>query len=251
MLISATALPPWRTLGLGVLAILCATALAVVHRPLPWIPGETLQFPFLYVIGIWAAVLLGIAFSAVYAWRVAEEARVLAEALAATELVLAREQHLSQLDGLAAAAAHELGTPLATIALVVKEIERLADKDGPFADDIVLLREQVERCRNILSTLTSLSDEEVGPLDRLTLSHLVEEVAAPHRVLGVPIEVAKQRRGRRAGLPPQSGPHLQSRQHRRQRRRFRGRNGARRAALERRHGRARGARRRRWASRPK
>jgi two-component system sensor histidine kinase RegB len=195
VLISATALMPWRTLGLGILAILCATALAVVHRPLPWIPGQTLQLPFLYVVGIWAAVLLGIAFSAVYAWRVAEEARVLAEALSATELVLAREQHLSQLDGLAAAAAHELGTPLATIALVVKEIERLADKNGPFADDIVLLREQVERCRNILSTLTSLSDEEVGPLDRLSLSHLVEEVVAPHRVLGVPIEVVKHGEG--------------------------------------------------------
>ena len=68
------------------------------------------------------AVLLGIAFIGVYAWRVAEEARQLAEALAATELVLAREQHLSQLDGLAAAAAHELGTPLATIALVAKEL---------------------------------------------------------------------------------------------------------------------------------
>ena len=78
----------------------------------------------IYRAGIWIAILLGLAFIGVYAWRVAEEARQLAQALAATELVLAREQHLSQLDGLAAAAAHELGTPLATIALVAKELER-------------------------------------------------------------------------------------------------------------------------------
>ena len=65
-----------------------------------------------------------IAFTGIYAFRVAEEARLLANALAATELVLQREQHLSALDGLAAAAAHELGTPLATIALVAKEMER-------------------------------------------------------------------------------------------------------------------------------
>ena len=70
-----------------------------------------------------------IAFTGVYAFRVAEEARLLANALAATELVLQREQHLSALDGLAAAAAHELGTPLATIALVAKEMERTLGND--------------------------------------------------------------------------------------------------------------------------
>jgi two-component system sensor histidine kinase RegB len=123
VLISATALPPERTLVLGLLAIGCATLLVLIHRPVPWFPGEHLTLPFLYVTGIWTAILLGMAFTGVYAWRVAEEARQLAQALAATELVLAREQHLSQLDGLAAAAAHELGTPLATIALVAKELD--------------------------------------------------------------------------------------------------------------------------------
>ena len=86
--------------------------------------------------GIWTAILLGTAFTGIYAWRVAEEARQLAQALAATELVLAREQHLSQLDGLAAAAAHELGTPLATIALVAKELDHDLPKGGPVAEDL-------------------------------------------------------------------------------------------------------------------
>ncbi|MDJ1158814.1 ActS/PrrB/RegB family redox-sensitive histidine kinase [Chelatococcus sp. SYSU_G07232] len=192
VLISATALPPGRTLVLGILAVISATALVFYHRPLPWIPGETLQLPFLYVAGIWCAILLGLAFTGVYAWRVAEEARDLAAALTATELVLAREQHLSQLDGLAAAAAHELGTPLATITLVAKELSRLAPKEGPFTEDIALLRDQVDRCREILGKLTSLSTEEAGPLEHMTLSHLIEEVAGPQRPFGVPITVVRQ-----------------------------------------------------------
>src|SRR5918998_1067615 len=189
VLISATALPPERTLVLGLLAIGCATLLAIVQRPLPWYAGEQLNLPFLYLTGIWTAILLGTAFTGVYAWRVAEEARQLAQALAATELVLAREQHLSQLDGLAAAAAHELGTPLATIALVAKELDLQAPKDPAMAEDIKLLREQVERCRGILAKLTSLGEDQSEILDTMKLGHLIEELAAPQRSFEVVIEV--------------------------------------------------------------
>jgi len=190
VLISATALPPERTLILGLLAVGCATLLALDHRPVPWSPAQKLDLPFLYVSGIWTAILLGTAFIGVYAWRVAEESRQLAQALAAIELVLAREQHLSQLDGLAAAAAHELGTPLATIALVVKELERQAPQDAAMAEDIGLLREQIDRCRGILAKLTSLSADRTEILDAMTLSHLIEEVVAPQRSFDVEIEVA-------------------------------------------------------------
>jgi two-component system sensor histidine kinase RegB len=189
VLISATALKPERTLGLGLLAVGSASLLVLAHRPLPWFPGQTFTLPFLYVSGIWTAILLGTAFTGIYAWRVAEEARQLAQALAATELVLAREQHLSQLDGLAAAAAHELGTPLATIALVAKELNHALPQDGPVADDLKLLREQVERCRTILTKLTSMGEEQGGFLETVSLSHLVEEIVAPQRALGVDIEV--------------------------------------------------------------
>ena len=105
-----------------------------------------------------------IGFIGVYAWQITEEGRQLAEALAATELVLAREQHLSQLDGLAAAAAHELGTPLSTISVVAKELERALEPNSPHADDVRLLREQSQRCRDILAKLTELSTGE--PFDR-------------------------------------------------------------------------------------
>jgi two-component system sensor histidine kinase RegB len=140
------------------------------------------------MLAVWLSLLVALAFIGAYAWQVAEEARLLAEALAATELVLAREQHLSQLDGLAAAAAHELGTPLSTIAVVIKELERTLGPGSPHADDIKLLREQARRCRDILGKLTELSTSS-GPFDRMKLSGLIEEVVAPHRDFGVTIEV--------------------------------------------------------------
>jgi len=108
------------------------------------------------MVGVWLSILLAIGYIGVYTWQVAEEARQLSDALAATELVLAREQHLSQLDGLAAAAAHELGTPLSTITVVVREIERALDPKSPHADDVKLLREQAQRCREILAKITEL-----------------------------------------------------------------------------------------------
>jgi two-component system sensor histidine kinase RegB len=190
VLISATALPPRMTLMLGVFAALCATALVFLHYPLPWAGNEPLVLPPLYILGIWLSILLAIGFIGVYAWQIAEESRQLADALAATELVLAREQHLSQLDGLAAAAAHELATPLSTIAVVARELERALGPESAHADDVRLLREQTQRCRDILAKLTELSTQAPGePFDRTKVSALIEEVIAPHRNFGVDIDV--------------------------------------------------------------
>jgi two-component system sensor histidine kinase RegB len=187
VLISATALPPRMTLLIGVFAVLCATLLIFVHHPLPWDSEETLELPEKYVFAVWLSILLAIGYIGVYTWQVAEEARQLSDALAATELVLAREQHLSQLDGLAAAAAHELATPLSTITVVVREIERALEAGSPYAEDVKLLREQAQRCREILSKITELPTAE--PFDRVPLSALIEEAAAPHRHFGVSIGV--------------------------------------------------------------
>lgn len=189
VMISATSLTPRLTMVLGGLAVVCSTLLVLWHLPLPWFPGVGLDMPYLYVVGMWFSVLLGLGFIGVYAWRVADESRLLSDALTATELVLAREQHLSQLDGLAAAAAHELGTPLATIALVAKEMERNATPGHPFAEDIRLLRSQVERCREILGKLASLGQAEGVPFDRLPLSQLIEEAVAPNRDFGIALRV--------------------------------------------------------------
>ena len=188
--VSASTLPIRITIALGALAVLCATLLTTFHYPLPWFHHRPLVLPFPYVMGVWAAVVSGILFIGLYSWRTAEESRRMAEALAAAEMVLAREQRLSALDGLAAAAAHALGTPLATIAVVTKELIRDAKESDPHYDDVVLLRAQAERCREILANLAGSGEQQDIILSRLTLSHLIEEVVDPHRLMAVPIEVA-------------------------------------------------------------
>jgi two-component system sensor histidine kinase RegB len=190
VLLSATALPPRFTLMLGGFAVACATVLVFAHYPLPWDSEDPLQLPPIYMMGVWLSILLGMGFIGVYAWQITEESRQLADALAATELVLAREQHLSQLDGLAAAAAHELGTPLSTISVIAKELVNAIRADAPHGDDVRLLREQATRCRDILAKLTELSSSGGEPFERMPLTALIEEVVAPHRNFGVSIDVA-------------------------------------------------------------
>lgn len=187
--VSASTLPLRITVALGALAIAAATVLTSIHHPLPWFNHTNLLLPFPYVMGVWAAVVSGILFIGFYSWRTAEEGRRMAKALAAAEMVLAREQKLSALDGLAAAAAHGLGTPLATIAVVTKEMMRGVKPTDPHYEDLVLLRAQAERCRDILAELAGGGEQHDLMVSRLPLSHLIEEVVAPHRLVAVPIEV--------------------------------------------------------------
>ena len=187
--VSASTLPLRITMALGALTIAVATALTSFHYPLPWFHQMNLLIPFPYVMGVWAAVVSGILFIGFYSWRTAEEARRMAKALAAAEMILAREQKLSALDGLAAAAAHGLGTPLATIAVVTKELMRGTKTEDPHYEDLALLRAQAERCRDILAEISGGGGRHDLMVSRLTLSHLIEEVVSPHRLMGVPIEV--------------------------------------------------------------
>ena len=132
-------------------------------------------------------MIASLTFTSIYVWRVAEEARLLAGALSATELVLQREQHFTALDGLAAAAAHELGTPLATIALVAKELDLAIQKGDAHKEDIELIRSQTSRCRDILQRLSNRSIDSENHLTRLPMTSLIEEVIDPHRNFGIDI----------------------------------------------------------------
>ncbi|HEU0159412.1 MAG TPA: ActS/PrrB/RegB family redox-sensitive histidine kinase, partial [Hyphomicrobiaceae bacterium] len=179
--VSAATLPPRNTIALGLLGAGMAVLLLFYSMPLPWYPGSRPDLPMLYSVGVLASVLSGMVFLALYAWRLAKEARQMSDALAATELVLAREQQLHALDGLAAAAAHELGTPLSTIAVIAKELAREPAAGGQFADDIALLQAQAMRCREILTKLTR-SPSEPDPLHaRMSVTQLIDEAAEPYR----------------------------------------------------------------------
>lgn len=193
--VSATILRPSLTAMLAALTFACVGALAVWRLPLPWPEGSVFHIPQLYQLGLAAAVFIGLGFTSVYAWRVAAEEERLSIALAAVQAVLAREQTLSALGGLAAAAAHELGTPLATIHLVAKEMARSLPPDDPRTEDLQLLVTQSERCRAILGQLSARREDGDVMLARAPIKSLLEEVIAPHEGLGAEIAIATQGEG--------------------------------------------------------
>jgi two-component system sensor histidine kinase RegB len=189
--VSATTLPQRSTFILAGLAIVIASLLSIFHYDLPWNPDERIVFDRVYVIGIWVSLLCGTVFIAAYTNRVAHEARQLADALAATELQLSRREQLASLDGLAAAAAHELGTPLSTIALAAKEM-RSDLPEGPLRDDIDLIISQSARCRDILAKLRNLGADGGDPFAAVPLGELIAEVAKPHEHEGKAITIRKE-----------------------------------------------------------
>jgi two-component system sensor histidine kinase RegB len=189
--IAATSLSLRATLIMGGLTIIAVTILTFHSLPLPWMPGEVLAKPGIYLAGTWLALIIGLMFLAGYAWRLAEEARRMTAALAAAQRALESEQRLSAVGTLAAAAAHELGTPLATIVLVAKELARDLDPEGPHGEDLKLLISQSMRCRDILAQLSQAPDRATGGaiVEESALPLLVQEAAKPHEGFDISIEV--------------------------------------------------------------
>ncbi|MEO1223725.1 MAG: ActS/PrrB/RegB family redox-sensitive histidine kinase [Pseudomonadota bacterium] len=191
----ATILRRKTVVPLTVLVLLVLALLALVHLPLPApveggqaTPGVTTTLMFR--VGVWAALTLAALFIAAYVWRVSSDGRRLDEAYAASQSALARAQRLSALGALAAAAAHELGTPLSTIALVAKELQKDLPPDSPLAEDINLLASESERCRTILSDLTRHPEADAGePYSRVDLPTLIALAAQPHETGRVALEV--------------------------------------------------------------
>ncbi len=184
---AATLEARWATL-VGVVAVAAVSALYFVALPLPWMRGSALDLPETYQIGLWAGTAAGIGFAALYAWQAQAEAARMELALAATQAVLAREQRLSALGGLAAAAAHELGTPLATIQVVTKEMLRELEAGTALHEDISLLASQAERCRDILRKLSRSPEASDVRHERMSLSQLMEEISEPFRAGPVAVE---------------------------------------------------------------
>ena len=178
---------PWRHAALvAAMAIAAAAVLAFWCWPLPLPGGRTFLAPLGYRLTAAAAVAAGVAFTAGYAFLAALQSGRMELALHVTQAVLAREQRLSALGGLAAAAAHELGTPLATISVVAKELAR----EGPDSvrEDARLLLSQTERCREILRRLTEAPEAEDAVHARMSLLQLLNEVIEPHRDAPVRVE---------------------------------------------------------------
>ncbi|NNC37550.1 MAG: ActS/PrrB/RegB family redox-sensitive histidine kinase [Acidimicrobiales bacterium] len=185
LLLIAPVIVSVKTLNRGVFAGL-ATSVAIIsflllfyHRPLPWYPGEFLDLPNYYLYGFWIALLVGMMFTSLYTWQATSQTRRMTEAFAASEAILSHEKKLAALGGLAAAAAHELGTPLATIQVVAKEIAREAETNSELKEDADLLLSQAIRCRDILQQLADRGDSGDEVHDRLDISALIREITEP------------------------------------------------------------------------
>lgn len=184
--ISATALTLRSTIILAISALAVISFISVWHQPLRFQNGELLAPPPIYVFGVWVALTITVLFMATYARRVTVETYRMQRALNAAQEALSREQRLTAIGGLAAAAAHELGTPLATIKLVSAELmDEVADRPDLY-EDAALIRQQADRCRDILAELarTGKSDSHVKTVP---VSALIEEAAEPHRDRGARI----------------------------------------------------------------
>jgi two-component system sensor histidine kinase RegB len=198
--VSATALALRSTLVLGAFAALEVTLLAVVYLPLEFADGTVWSPPDLIVLGSWTALIIGLGFVAGYARRVTAEIWTMTRALSAAEAALGREQRLTAIGGLAAAAAHELGTPLATIKLVTGELARELKDEPDLREDVELIREQAERCRRILRELAATGKDD-RQVRTAPVQSLVEEAAGPHRDRGKRVILRLQGRPAEEGEP--------------------------------------------------
>jgi two-component system sensor histidine kinase RegB len=193
VVIAAATLNLGNTLLLAGLALGSVSLIAITHKPLPWDGAEQLTLPALYLGGIWSSLVIGIGFTSVYAWRIASESARMQAGLAATQLALSREHRLASLGALATAAAHELGTPLGTIAVVARELERSLPAGTPESEDAKLLRAEAERCRTILTRLARPDEAGLRQTDHLPLGALLDEIASPYRSdeVAITIELAE------------------------------------------------------------
>lgn len=199
--ISASVLSVRSTVIMASIAIVIVTFLLPFHIPLRTVDGGILNKPDLFLFGKWAALVISVLFSSLYSRRVVSEMASMSEALAATQMALAREQKLTDLGGVVAAAAHELGTPLATIKLASAELlDELSDQPE-LAEDAALIRDQANRCREILHSMGRAGKDDLH-IHTAPLSAVLEEAAEPHVDRGKKVHFETIPQDPQSDLPP-------------------------------------------------
>ena len=184
--VSAATLSLRSTVIIGATAIAASSFLMEFHFPLKTLSGLILRVPDVFMLGTWVAIVIGVVFISVYTRRVMGEMSAMSEALQATQMALAREQKLTDLGGVVAAAAHELGTPLATIKLTSAELIEDLEDHPSMREDAELIRDQADRCRDILRSMGRAGKDDLH-LRQAPLTTLVRDAAEPHGDRGIAI----------------------------------------------------------------
>lgn len=195
--VSASALQIRATLIVAGVAISLVSLISLHYRPLQFADTSLLAVHPIIAFGTWAAIVVGIAFQAFYAHRIARESSSMADALLAAQMALSREQKLTDLGGVVAAAAHELGTPLATIKLISSELAQELQDDPDLLEDVQILSQEADRCRDILHSMGRAGKDDLH-LRRAPVSAVIEEAAEPHLARGKDVEITLES----VGTPP-------------------------------------------------
>ena len=187
--ISATALSMRSTMVLCAVAIISVTVLAFFYLPLRTQESDILNIPQLFIFGQWIALIIAVLFTSSYSRRVTSEIHLMSDALAATQMALAREQKLTDLGGVVAAAAHELGTPLATIKLASAELVHELRDQPELREDAELIVEQTNRCRDILRNMGRAGKDDLH-MRQAPLITVLENAAEPHLNRGKDVRIS-------------------------------------------------------------
>lgn len=171
--IAVTFLSKRSSIIIAVVSIFMLSILAIKHYPLP---GPAIVLPKHYLIGLWASLTIGIIFLGNYAYSITIEDRKRSKAFDNLEKALSRERELKSLGGLAAAAAHELATPLGTITLVIEDLKKQLGKNPKFKNDVELLNSQIKRCKVILKDLSTDPNKQDSFIENVTLKNLIQEI---------------------------------------------------------------------------
>ncbi len=175
-IVSSTFLSMGTTIILGLITSSLLFVLTYIYLPLPGMNADIFNFPNFYKLGTLVSILIGLMFLSYFGIRFAGESKKRSEALNKLQEVISKEYELESLGGQAAAAAHSLGTPLATISVVAKELKKEIGDNKEISKDIDLLVSQSKRCSEILKQISKKQIEEDSFLSLIKLEDLLEEI---------------------------------------------------------------------------
>ena len=175
-IVSSTFLSMGTTIILGLITSFLLFLISLKQLPLPGLDSNVFAFPNYYTIGILISILIGLIFLSYFGIRFAGETKKRSEALNKLQEVISKEYELESLGGQAAAAAHSLGTPLATISVVAKELKKEIGNNKEYSKDIDLLISQTKRCSEILKKISKKQIEEDNFLSSIKFEDLLQEI---------------------------------------------------------------------------
>ncbi len=180
-IVSSTFLSMGTTIILGMFTVISIFLLTIFHYPLPGLHEHGVTFPVYYLFGVIISIIIGLVFLSYFGIRFSGEVKKRSDALAKLKEIVAKEYELELLGGQAAAAAHSLGTPLATITVIAKELKKEIGLDPKFSKDIDLLISQSKRCGEILKQIAQKKIVEDKFIGSLKLEDLLEEIIRSFR----------------------------------------------------------------------